>query len=217
MKSIVSVIAILAICSLGTANASSYGFDDLLDPDGTPVGSCDVGGVHVAIENSSTNPTTLRTYESSTWVAFSGHAAHNDPLDPGEVSYPRFISTVDDQVNTGFFNEAQPITFTFGEPVQGFCLTTLDLLEHGAGAGSHVELTAYDEDWVQIDQHARTGEQGASGLALVWEVTADAIKYVRLTGVVASGQGGYGLDCLTIGQPCPNEDLNWGPIKMLFR
>jgi len=212
------VVSALMLVGMGSARAQSYGFDDLAEPDGTAVSTITIGTITVTMSNSSSNELTLRTYESTEWVAFSGHGAHNTPLNPSQVSYSRFISTVNDQNNTGFFNVAAPITFTFAEPVRGFGLTTLDLLESGAGAGAHVELTAFNEDGILIDQLRRDGPQGASGLDLRWAVCGDAISYVQLTGAVSSTQGGYGLDDLAIGcPPISIENSSWGLIKMLFR
>ncbi|MBU0742038.1 hypothetical protein KKG45_03005 [bacterium] len=217
MASFVFVLIMIVLAGMGSANAEIYGFDDMSDPDGTPVSTCIIAGVTVTISNSSSNPLTLRTYGSSDWVAFSGHTMYNTPLDPSQVSFDRFISTVNALEHTGLFVAAQPITFTFDVQTRGFGLTTVDLLENGAGPGAHAELTAYDVLGNQLAQHSRPGEQGASGLALRWEVLADAIKYVVLTGEEAAGQGGYGIDDLIVGWPIPAEDSSWGRVKMLYR
>ncbi len=133
MKQCLISLMVTVLAGAGSADAVTYGFDDLTDPDGTPLVACTISGVTVSMKNNSTNPLSVRTYETSDWIAFLGSGAHNKPQDPSQVSYDRFISTVYEPDHSGLFAAAQPITFTFSVPVDRFGLTTLDLLETGRG------------------------------------------------------------------------------------
>ncbi len=189
---------------------------EALGDEGDVVSEFMIGTVKVTL--SAGVPFTLRRYNSTAYVAFSGAPAHNQPLNPDNVSGDYFISTVVDGQYDTYFNNAVPLTFTFSHPIEMFRLTSLDLLESGAGSAATVSLTAYDGSDNIIDVHSRTGIQGASGLDLGWNVSGIYIHRVTMTGVIASGQGGFGIDDIGIAiTAISTENSTWGSIKEQYK
>ena len=173
-----------------------------IGPDGTAITSRVIGGITVTISNSGNIDMGARTYFDNSPRAFNGAGgSYNVPLSPGNVSGTRFISTSDSQP----INFAQPIIFDFSDPVFGFGLTTLDLLEQNAGINSFVTLQARDLSGQIVATQTRIGPQGSSGIDLDWFVSSNTaeITQVSLLSNIAAGDGyGYGLDDLTL-EPVP--------------
>ena len=211
------LLSFLLICAFisPVAHAQVHTLESL-GAEGTVVNELMIGAVRVTL--SAGAPFTVREYNSTAYVAFSGAPAHNQPLNPDNVSGEHFISTVVDGQYDTYFNEAVPLTFTFSHPIEMFRVTTLDLLESGAGSGATVSLTAYDGLDNILDVHTRTGIQGASGLDLVWVVSGIYIHRVTMTGIIASGQGGYGIDDIGIAiSVIATENSTWGSIKDQYK
>lgn len=208
MKSLsIAVLPLLILIAL-TADAQLE-YDQLEDigPDGTPVTSRTLDGVTVTITPQGGLPLTARTYDADTLAAFNGgDHQRNRPLNPGDVSGTRFISNVGDTIN---FVNAQPIMFEFDQPVSVFGLTTLDLLEDGE-VGAEIKLQAFDQAGSLIDEQTRLGPQGPSGLDLDWRVSGQHnIVKVLLTGSLAGGFSGYGIDDLVLAL---NKPDNHSPV-----
>jgi hypothetical protein len=121
----------------------------------------------------------------------------------------------------GNFQEEQPFTFTFSEPLQTFGLTTLDLLEEMTEDNSVVILRAFDEDGNFLVQHSRTGPQGPTGLDLDWVVTSEVgIRQATLLGFVSGAASAlFGIDDLLVVPlgPIENERTTWSAVKALYR
>ena len=199
--------AVLAVMLCWTSSASALVFiDDLenIGADGTTVNSRVIGGVTVSIATAidATDPMEARTYNDSSPRAFAGLAdADNAPLNPGNVTGSRFISTslhFNTQTRLG---NASPVVFTFSQAVAGFGFTTLDLLETITPAGRTVTLEAFDALNNSLDVMSLTGSQGGSGLDIDWFVssaTRDIVE-VRFTSDLVQGEGGgYGIDDLVV-------------------
>ena len=175
------------------------GVDVLEDigPDTTPVTTRVIDGVTVTISTGAGLQMQACTYYDSTVYAFTGKdGAVNAPLNPGNVSGTRFISTLG--TNSRFQN-VEPITFEFDQPVTSFGLTTLDLLEDEEDPTTTLRLEAFDAADALVDEQVRTGEQGPSGLDLDWSVTGTGIVKVRLTGsIIGTDIGSFGIDDLVL-------------------
>jgi hypothetical protein len=189
-------LVVLLLLAAGASGA----LDTLEDigPDGAPVTSRVIDGVTVDI--STANEVMIAgTYGSTTFYLFGGvdNVHDNSPLRPTEVSLSRFIST-----GLGYDNVI-PIVFSFDRPVMAFGLTTIDLMERYDSA---VELRAFDRTGTTVDIHARTGDQGESGLDLDWLVTSPRadISWVELGGTNGF-MGGYGIDDLMLIGSIPGD------------
>ncbi len=230
---------LLLVCLVGSGSVSAqqyqgpiggvYGFDDIIGVDGTTVSMFDISNwnsdepdhLNVTVSTADGTSFTLRTYNvSNDHVAFTGHVHHNTPYDEWNISPERFISTVNDQNNTGFFNVVTPIVFELDWEVDCFRLTTLDLLENGVQPSAWVELRAYDTQGYLIGDLRLTGPQGPSGLDLHWEVMGPGIARVELDGEVSPGQGGFGIEDVGFNtcEQCPSyaEQATWGAVKALY-
>jgi hypothetical protein len=193
--------------SLG--DCTGYGIDDLvlvvsppaddledIGPDCTAVTTRVIDGVTVNIFTAGGFDMTARTYNDATCDAFWGRdALINTPLNPGNVSGRRFISS---RVPQAGFPEAEPIIFEFDTPVTLFGLTTLDLLEDCHPANAYLALQAYDALGSLLDTHARSGAYGSGGLDLDWSVSDNQIVRVELTGANLENCPGYGIDDLLL-------------------
>ena len=192
-----------------------YGIDDLVlmtssegdfedvGPDCTPVTTRVIDGVTVTISTQGGYPMTARTYYDSICQAFLGsNNEPNAPLNPGNVSGSRFISSIVVGTLIGF-PQAQPIIFQFSQPVKFFGLTTLDLCED-TDPSAELKLQAFDYLNTLIDEHSRSGPQGPSGIDLDWGVCGNGIVKALLTGTISVDAPGYGIDDLILAaQPCP--------------
>ena len=185
--------------STDSVPADVDGLEDI-GPDNTPVTTRLIDGVTVTISTDTGLQMQACTYYDSTARAFNGKdLADNAPLNPGNVSGTRFISTLG--ANSRFQN-VEPITFEFDQPVTSFGLTTLDLLEDEEDPTTTLRLQAFDASDALVDEQVRTGEQGPSGLDLDWSVTGTGIVKVRLTGSITGADiGGYGIDDLVLTIP----------------
>ena len=140
----------------------------------------------------------------------------NRPLNPGNVSGRRFISTTSGATHA--IDEAQPIVFTFSVPVLEFGLTTLDLMENSDVADAFLTLEALNADGEVVATHTRTGRQGASGLDLDWLVSSDSgeITQARLLSNLSSRFGGYGIDDLLVTIPLPAAVWPFGSSLLML-
>jgi len=184
-----SLALIVGLAASAAAAPQAVDTFESLGPDGTPVTMRVIDGVSVSL-STSTMDFTARTYGSATDVSFTGAGnSPNNPATPSQVSGSRFIATTD------VFATAAPFVFLMSEPVAAFGLTSLDLLETGAGS-SPVTMQAFDGGGVMVAEHVRAGDQDGSGLSLLWRVASDAadIVEVRMTGNISSS--GYGIDDL---------------------
>ena len=175
--------------------------DDLEDigPDCTSVTSRVIAGVTIEISTAGGIEMTARTYYADECSAFLGDGTvSNVPLNPGNVSGMRFISSA---TAPDLFPQAEPIIFEFDVPVAFFGLTTLDLLENGQGCntvGASLALRAHDASDVMVDEHARAGGHGPGGIDLDWFVSGNQIVRVELTGGNFGECNGYGIDDLVL-------------------
>jgi hypothetical protein len=195
------ITTILVACLLAIAGAVAAGFDSLEDigPDCTVVGSRIIDGVTVTISTHGGYGMVACTYYDSLCYAFDGaDGQKNAPLNPGNVSGARFISSVGPGQR---FPYAQPVIFEFDQPVTLFGLTTLDLCEDDDPT-AELSLRAYDALDNVVDSHSRSGAQGPSGLDLDWCVTGHGIVKVLLTGTISEDYPGYGIDDLVLLSPC---------------
>ena len=177
---------------------SSAAIDDLEDigSNCAPVTIRVIDGVTVTISTQGGYPITARTYYDSTCLAFLGaNDEPNAPLNPGNVSGTRFISSYLDSLIG--FPQAQPVIFQFDQPVTFFGLTTIDLCENQDPVAD-LKLQAFDYSDVLIDEHVRSGPQGPSGLDLDWSVSGSGIVKVLLTGTISLDAPGYGIDDLIL-------------------
>ncbi len=213
------IILMTAAIMLPTPAALSAIITDPLEdigPDGTAVTNRLIGigdgNIAVTISNSGTAEMGARTYVDNSPAAFTGAGLfprnRNTPLNPGNVSGKRFISTVVGAEGT--LNSVQPIVFGFSTPVQGFGLTTLDLLENSESASAFVTLQALDSSGQIVATQTRTGPQGPSGLDLDWFVSSELpeITEVHLVSNMSSRFAGYGIDDLVL-QPVPLPAAVW--------
>jgi hypothetical protein len=169
--------------------------------DGTAVTSRVIGGVTVDISTSTGADMMAYTYFDNAPVAFKGaNGGNNAPLNPGNVSGTRFISTSEVGSIGGLINIVQPISFDFSTPVSGFGLTTLDMLESAWSNTDNVRLVALDANGQIIDSQLRTGPQGASGIDLGWFVQSAQAEITKAVLFVSNNGTGaaYGIDDLVV-------------------
>ena len=169
--------------------------------DGTPVTSRIIGDVVVDISTSAGINLGARTYFDNSPPSFHGAGSgRNAPLNPGNVSGTRFISTSNLNLSSGNFVQVRPIVFRFSKPILGFGLTTLDLLENSVTASSRITLEARDASGQNVASQTRSGPQGPSGIDLDWYVSSGLpeITEVRLLSNNLSAGQGYGLDDLVV-------------------
>ncbi|MEN1705055.1 MAG: hypothetical protein AAGJ54_06015 [Planctomycetota bacterium] len=177
-------------------------FEDLLDSQS--VISRSIGPYTYTISTATGAVFTSRTYGVSTPLAFGGGSLpDNTPLNPAEVSGVRFISTVTNNASADRFDTVSPIEFAFAEPIQGFGVTTLDLLEE-TSAASFLEIQLFDADDNLVATDRVTGSQGGSGIDvdLFAEASDQVVVRAVLTGEINRGFA-YGLDDVVIFAPDP--------------
>jgi hypothetical protein len=161
-----------------------------------------LNGVTVTLEVDAGDPFRARTYGAFGTQAFSGTDV-DTPLVPGNVSGGidgNFISTTDQ------WDASSPFTFNFSEAVQGFGLTTIDVLEAGVAAGTAVTMTAWsglNGTGTILATDTKTGPQGASGLDLDFWVSVGSNQIWSVTignssGEIGAGYTGYGIDDLVL-------------------
>jgi alpha-tubulin suppressor-like RCC1 family protein len=199
-------VLLFASIVLGAESRAVDGLEDI-GADGTLVTSRIVNGVTVDIATAS-GTMTAWTYDEPPTAFVGPGGSSNAPLNPENVSGTRFISTSGPP--SGYFQNVQPITFTFSQPVQSFGLTTLDLMTTNLGATETVTLQAFNTSGDTVGQVTRSGPQGAEGVDLDWLVQSNGQDIVggTLTGAIVTG-GGYGIDDLVLGRPTGNLSV-WG-------
>ena len=168
---------------------------------GTVVNSRTIGDVEVNISTRNNRDLFANTYFDNSISAFGGaNGQINTPLNPGNVSGSRFISTgVTGNFNDSF-DQVNPITFSFSEPILGFGLTTIDLLEAGVTSNNFLTLSVFDASNNLIDSQTRTGPQGTTGLDLDWFISSENANIFSaiLSGNVVANTAGYGIDDLVV-------------------
>ncbi len=194
------------------------GVDDLetIGPDLTPVTQRIIDGVTVTISTTAGVDLLARTYGVLPSAFGGAGGADNEPLNPGNVSGSRFISS---SGFAGGFDSVQPIIFEFSAPLVSFGLTTIDLLEDGAPSSDFVVLRAFDTTNTLVAEVLRAGPWGASGLDLDWLVVFHSgITKVHLSGLVTANPG-FGIDDIVLMplQTIPVESTTWGAVKSLYR
>jgi alpha-tubulin suppressor-like RCC1 family protein len=210
MKTLIfTLIPVLLFASI-VLGAESRAVDTFLvdvGDDGTPVASRIINGVTAYIATAS-GTMGARTYDGGLTAFVGPGGSSNTPLNPENVSGTRFVSTSISP--SGYFQNIQPITFTFSEPVQSFGLTTLDLMTTNIGATETVTLQAFNASGDTVGQVTRSGPQGEEGVDLDWLVQSNGqdIAKATLTGAIVTG-GGYGIDDLMVGRPTGNLSV-WG-------
>jgi hypothetical protein len=167
-----------------------------------------VDGVAIELTTAAGAAIRGRTWSAGTGSLYGAGDEINQPFAPGLVSGARFMSSAVLSQGVGFI-EHQPIRFEFAEPVAGFGLTTVDLLEGIVGDAETVALRAYDAAGQLVGEHLRAGPQGPSGVVLRWHVQSETANIVRveLGGTLAHG-GGYGLDDLELCRGVCRADLD---------
>lgn len=120
----------------------------------------------------------------------------NDPLNPENVSLDRFVSWDWDSLDG--INPA--IVFDFAAGVDGFGLTTVDLLEDFPNTETDwVSLKAFDASGNLISEHTRVGNFGPSGFDLDWFVSSDTSNIVKVQLLrQITHRGGYAIDDLVL-------------------
>lgn len=206
-----AAIVILLFSSVASAQVSD-GFENI-GPDGTLVPFRVIDGVYMTLRNDEGGAPVAHTYFQLP-RAFTG-AGHvpNAPLVPENVSGSRFLYF------GGSLQETAPLRIDFSQPVYGFGLTTIDLLENSTAGSSAVFLRGLDGDLQFLTQQERYGPQGPSGLDLDWWITSpQGISTVLLTGSV-SGGGHFGVDdfVVQVADPVSLRPGSWGAVKNLYR
>ena len=178
---------------------------------GTSVSSIDVAGVTVGV---TANSGLLRTYsygplDSGEAVAFKNvaNALDNVAASGSTVTDPVFLSPthpIDCPIET-CTDTATAINFSFSRPVQGFGLTTLNLLTNMVSATSTVRLQGLDSNGLLIDEVIHTGPQGATGVALDFavrgssELIASAVLLISQNAASPPAvDQGFGLDDFSV-------------------
>ncbi|MDJ0581370.1 hypothetical protein [Crocosphaera sp.] len=185
--------------------AKSMTFVDTLEDigvNGTVVNSRTIGDVEVNISTRNNRDIFAKTYFDNSTIAFAFVGANgqsNAPFNPANVSGSHFISTVLTGDVNSFFDQVKPITFSFSEPILGFGLTTIDLLEPGVTSNNFLSLSVFDASNNLIDSQIRTGSQGSSGIDLDWFVSSENANIVSatLSGNI-SNSAGYGIDDIVV-------------------
>lgn len=195
------VAGLALFAAVRPANAQVVDDLDNIGEDCSSVTTRVIGGVTVSISTQAGYDLTARTYDDSECRAFSGlNNAANAPLNPAQVSLPRFISSCGPE--GGCFPDPNAVIFDLDAPVTFFQLTTIDLLELDCQPDTvTLTLTAWDSAGEIVHTDSRTGAEGPSGLALNWSVMSDQgdqIVKVTLTGANLDGCGGYGIDDLIL-------------------
>jgi hypothetical protein len=208
MKRLATLCAVIAMAIPGTVMAALDGLEDI-GPDGSVVTVRVIDGVTVSISTQGGFPMLACSYNDSTPHAFNGAGDQpNVPLNPGNVSGTRFISSNVAGVNSGF-PYAEPIIFELDQPVVFFGLTTVDLCENN-DTEADISLKAYNAFDVLIDEHNRNNTQGGwgnSGVDLDWHVSGEGIVKVELAGTTSEWYPGYGIDDLELIVNASLDDL----------
>ena len=194
MKSAI-IVVLVGVSSLGgivpTVLAQGFvAYDSLetIGADSTVVTTRVIAGITVTM--TSGIPLIAETYGTGPLGFTGAGGAVNTPLNAANVSGTRFLTT---NFNPdGGFTTAQPITFTFSQPVIFFGLTTLDILETAELSGNSVTLMG------GLDTDTKMAPQGASGIDVDWVVTDPAgFMTATLSGGPLS-QNGFGIDDLCL-------------------
>jgi len=187
-------------CVVGPAQAAVVDTLEDIGADGTAVTQRILDGVTFTITTAA-GPLEAATYFGfdTDMDAFGGAFGDADrPLFPNNVSAEKFLSVLD-------IDLAAPIVFTFSSPIQGFGLTTLDLLEVGVPPDDWIRLSAFDQADQLVDEDVITGPQGDSGLDLDLAVSSPTVNIVKvqLDADIDPGYSGYGIDDFTLTVPEP--------------
>ena len=201
---------------LVVSGSALAGVDDFEDtgPNFTVVSSRDIEGVTIDLSNASGLPFLSVSYNDPGSHCFVGaNDGINEPIDLGDVSGNRFISTADN------INLDMPIVFEFSIPLGIFGITTIDVLEDvETSPDAEVRLQGFLNDQM-VAEHVITGIQGGSGVVVDWQIASNQgftkSILIRTAGTISAG---YGIDdmeaiCLAV----PTESTSFGKVKALFR
>ena len=206
-----AVVAILAFSSVVSAQVTDD-FEDI-GQDGSAVSSRVVGGVYITLQNDEGAAPEARTYFQPPHAFRGAGQVVNAPAVPANVSGTRFIYF------GGTLQETMPIRIDLSQPVYGFGLTTIDLLENASQDNSTVFLRGLDSNLQFLTQQTRTGPQGPTGLDLDWWITSpQGISTVLLLGS-HFGASYFGVDdfVVQVANPVGVDHGSWGAVKALYR
>jgi hypothetical protein len=227
-RKVTSVFAAL-IVSLSAVMAVEAGTDDFEDIglDGSAVTTRVIDGVTVTITTGDGTPFLARTYNVGI-AAFRGAGdSSNAPLNPGNLSGTRFISTSYYPEGSVYavkrLDSVMELVFEFDRPVAAFGFTTIDLAEGpviGSDPAGELTLVALDSANQPLDFQQEYRRHVLSGGDIDWMVSsANGISKV----ILAESYDGfsweldYGIDDLVIALlPTPVRSATWGAIKALY-
>jgi hypothetical protein len=201
---------------LVVSGSALAGVDDFEDtgPNFTVVSSRVIEGVTIDLSNASGLPFLSVSYNDPGSHCFVGaNDGINEPIDLGDVSGNRFISTADN------INLDMPIVFDFSIPLGIFGITTIDVLEDiETSTDAEVRLQGFHNDQL-VAEHVITGIQGGSGVVLDWQISSQQgftkAVLIRTAGTISAG---YGIDDMeAVSLAVPTESTSFGQVKALFR